>query len=440
MELSWDRNAIPPSGHLAIDRLLRSPDIDFFSAPSSYSARQPATGFSVFMSLTDSFRLHGKLLVDENDYRTYLAKDKTAAFGYVDNLEQGLGQQWREMGNVLAHGVGMWWFNMGGGWYSDPKLLAEMKRMREAGARSVTLPFVSTAQIAVVVDPATPNWLTHTETYHGLAHQRGKAEWARLGAPYEILSLKDYAQGLGGPYRMAIFANLLKVEPKTAKAIRRRLDKERTLAVWQYAPGYLSDGGFSVKGIERLTGFKVKRFDVKTTEPLSVKVVAQAAVGGKGALPAGAGFEIPLPLDPMFAVEVDGVKDGRDGRDAGGAKIIGIYEGGEAVKNRGALAWRQGGGHVEVYAAVPLLSVQILRALAREAGVHLYTDEPETIQANRNWVGIHAAKSGTHTIRLPRRSRVESIARPRLVAESAREFSFPLDAGESELFLIQPAR
>ena len=261
MELSWDRNAIPPSGHLAIDRMLTSPDIDFFSAPSSYSARQPATGFSAFMSLTDSFRLHGKLLVDENDYRTHLAQDKTAVFGYVNNLEQGLGQQWREFGNVLAHGVGMWWFNMGGGWYSDPKLLAEMKRMREAGVRSVELPFASTAQIAVVVDPATPNWLTHTETYHGLALQRGKAEWARLGAPYAIMSLKDYAQGLGGPYRMAIFANLLRVEPKTTKAIRRRLNKERTLAVWQYAPGYLSDEGYSVKGIERLTGFRIKRLD-----------------------------------------------------------------------------------------------------------------------------------------------------------------------------------
>ena len=56
------------AGHLALEKLLESPDVDFLCSPTSYAFRQMGgEGTSHFMSLHGSVRLHGKLWFDEND-------------------------------------------------------------------------------------------------------------------------------------------------------------------------------------------------------------------------------------------------------------------------------------------------------------------------------------------------------------------------------------
>ncbi|MCA9443515.1 MAG: beta-galactosidase, partial [Candidatus Omnitrophica bacterium] len=187
LEIAWHHHAIPPSGHLAIDKLLRDPSLDFFSSPSSYGARPPGTGFSIFMSLTESFRRHGKLWMDENDYRGFLAKDAKPQHGYVETLDETLALHWRELGDVLTHGAGMWWFNMWGGWYSDPRLLEQMETMVELGKENLELDKDSTAEVAVVVDPLSPAYLGAMETLHSIGLLQYKETWAKFGAPFDLL-------------------------------------------------------------------------------------------------------------------------------------------------------------------------------------------------------------------------------------------------------------
>ena len=177
IELSWDRFSIAQSGHLAIDRIFSSPHIDFISSPTSYTDRRPGEGYSIFMSLTDSLRYHGKLWMDENDIKTFKSRGPQDFFGKMDTFEGSRSQQWREVGNVLSHGVGMWWFDMSGGWYADPGLLAEMKRMLGEGRRALEVSYASAAQVAVVVDPRTSAYLRYEDTLHQMVHARAKREW-----------------------------------------------------------------------------------------------------------------------------------------------------------------------------------------------------------------------------------------------------------------------
>ncbi|MCL5270074.1 MAG: beta-galactosidase [bacterium] len=427
IELAWDRFSISQSGHLAIDRIAASPYIDFLHSPASYTDRRPGEGYSFYMSLADTFRYHGKIAMNENDYRTFLTRFPTGTFGRTDTLAANLAQQWREAGMVLAHGAGLWWFDMGGGWYSDPGLLDAMKHTLAQGRRAVDLQYAPTAQVAVVVDPRTPHYLRYEDTYHPIAHQKAKREWVRMGAPIELLSLADYAAGVGGPYKMVIFTNLLRTTADERDALRARLGRERALALWQYAPGYLGDKGYDLAGIRALTGFDVK---LLPSDAASTQTVRMQFMNKTRNLPASvADMTMPLPLAPLFEVA----------REPGGQKILGRYAEASVPGDHIAMVMKSQNGWTSVYSALPVLSAELLRALAGEAGVHLYTPVPETFYASRNWVCINAMKGGRHTISLPGRSKVETVYPSGLVdAASTSTIEFPLAAGETALFLITP--
>ena len=64
------------SGHLALARVLASPDIDILAGPNSYTGRGAGSP-GAFGAPIDSVALHGKLWLVEDDTKTFLAADET---------------------------------------------------------------------------------------------------------------------------------------------------------------------------------------------------------------------------------------------------------------------------------------------------------------------------------------------------------------------------
>ena len=64
------------SGHLALARVLASPDIDIVAGPNSYAGRG-AGGTGAFGAPVNSVALHGKLWLVEDDTKTFLAEAET---------------------------------------------------------------------------------------------------------------------------------------------------------------------------------------------------------------------------------------------------------------------------------------------------------------------------------------------------------------------------
>ena len=71
------------------------------------------------MSLTESYKLHNKLWWNENDIRTFRVLDVPNTHAdQIDRrqtLEETLALLRRELGNVIAHGISQWYFDMGAG-------------------------------------------------------------------------------------------------------------------------------------------------------------------------------------------------------------------------------------------------------------------------------------------------------------------------------------
>lgn len=131
-------------GHTALSELLRCPELDYLASPNKYYRREPGRDWTP-MAATDSVLLHGKIWMAENDTRTALTRPlaETAPTicpegQYCDGLWKGPDSLYisaqllrTNAARMLTHGYGGWWFDMWGGWYDHPQLLAEITAAQE---------------------------------------------------------------------------------------------------------------------------------------------------------------------------------------------------------------------------------------------------------------------------------------------------------------------
>ena len=80
------------------------------------------------------------------------------------------------------------------------------------------------------------------------------------------------------------------------------------------------------------------------------------------------------------------------------ALALGHVEGRKEV----ALAMKRMKRWTSIYTLNPVLPAAILRALARQAGVHLYNDRDDTLYASRSYFTLNADGAGERTLRFPK--------------------------------------
>jgi len=420
LEICWEGFGMPTSSHLALKDILTCPDIDFLSSPTSYTARIPGVGYSTFMSLTESVKLHGKIWFDENDLRTPLVpvpaglESQMPRSGWTRTVEEGVELQWREIGNVLAHGAAMWWFDMSGGWYDHPKLLSEIGRMREVMTASLDCDRSSIAEIAFVVDETSPSYWAYDDHYHANALSSQRHELGRIGAPVDFILLSDLSNPKLKDYRMYLFPNAFVVDDKTRQAIRAKLAKNHATAIWVYAPGVVAETVDPAYARE-LTGFTL-RLD-PSVEPAPLRVDLDPALAQRlGVTEYGAGSKVAP------RIWVDDPEADRLGKLKG--------------TNLTGLATKKTGGFRSIYSSAALLPAALLRHFARDSGVHVYTDSGDAFYANRHYVCINARGDGERTIVLPKRSRVLDVRSGTVLAEATDRIVLPLKDKQTALLAI----
>jgi len=193
----------PRRGHGALHKLLKCPDLDYLSSPNAYY-RIPGEDWPPMVAI-DSVQLHGKLWMAENDTRTSittLLKDRAPAIcppGQYDSgvwlgppdMETSVALLWKNTGRMLACGYGGWWFDMWGGWFSDPKLLDVLSKTQELWRDypSQIIPEME-AQVCVVVDE---ELCFHDASFGSLigAILSNRHTLAKTGAPYDLYLRQD---------------------------------------------------------------------------------------------------------------------------------------------------------------------------------------------------------------------------------------------------------
>lgn len=193
----------PRRGHGALAKLLNCPDLDYLSSPNAYN-RVLGEDWPA-MAAVNSVRLHGKLWLTENDTRTSittLLKDRSEGIAPPGQYEDGvwLGPEdletskaflWKNTARMLAYGYGGWWFDMWGGWFSDPELLNVLENTQRL--HSDYMPKNNEkmkSEVLVVVDEELSFWDT---SYGSLTENilSNRYPLAKTGTSYDLFLRTD---------------------------------------------------------------------------------------------------------------------------------------------------------------------------------------------------------------------------------------------------------
>ncbi len=413
---------IQEGGHLNPEPVLESPDIDFIASPYTYqSSNQPdakpgetdvydsagnwlgrgrgAAGDGGYRILNTSVRRHGKLPLVELDPATFVdqGKDVDYAGSGSESVEGSLRLIARDMGQVVATGSAGWLVDIGAvkgqGWYSPPVIVEEIKRWTDLGKQRDKIDIASVSDIAAVYDAksffATRHWYAEKPWPKGMGYQDFFEYWFlnsqaralhRLGAPVDFLYRFDLRDTDRQLYKLFLMVNLFSLTSGEVDSLLSLFKDSDATVVWFYAPGFVGEESLDLEQMQRLTGLT---FDV-VTDPGPMMITCN------------------LP-DPEKPVALSFGTDRRDRYprfivDTPEAEILGEW----SDLKEPAMARIERDGWTSIYMGTAPLPVPVLRWLARQADVPLWSSKGDIVRAIRDATLLVATTDGERTLSLPK--------------------------------------
>lgn len=424
-------------GHLAPEKVLTSPYIDFIASPYTYQTTNLAerqwwehdvvdeagnylgrargvAGDGGYRVLLESLQRHGKLYFVEIDPSTHLEpppinpdgtggtdveKELCMIGGAGSTTQEGTQKiLQRDLGQMFVRGNGGWLFDFGPvlrtgkSWYADEAIIAEVQRFSRLGELRRDMDMSSCAQIAAVYDAksffVTRHWRAEAPFPKGGVNVDYFTRWFmdsqsrafhRLGAPMDFMYRFDLTPDDPLKYRLLFMVNLFYLTSDEVIRLREILRNSHATVVWYYAPGFVAPEKLDLTQMERLTGF---HFNLLTAPgPMLIHARFNDDHNHFDLT-----FGVKSPQYPRF-----GVRDQ-------GAMALGYW----TDCNEVAFAWKEVEGWNSVYAGSAPLPAEILRWLAKSAGAELWSTQPDIVMATQDAAMIVATSEGERTFTLPK--------------------------------------
>ncbi len=381
-EFSGVRNSPAFSGHYALSKIIKSPDIDAISGPISYFDRNFGDGKTT-MGATESITDAGKLWIDEDDTSTYLAprdgRDYPGKYSGLYTLGDSREVLRRNLAQETVRNNGVWWMDLfGQGWFDDKKLWREMKNFAKPERDIIAHPLPYRPQMRLVMDE-TSMCMIAARGGAGITTQKlmalGRVAANRSGVPFGQYLLADVlAKPDAAKLNAMLSVYALDAKQRAACAALR----EKSANIWAWLPAYIDTDKreFSTSAVEEATGFKVKPVNAK---PAAIPTEDGLKIGLKAT--SGAEYAMPL-LSPI---------------PESGDIVLAKFENGLP-----AIVLRKSGKHPQLFCAVPEIQTELYRHMAELAGAHVYNKQGTVVYANGAYVSVVAVEDGEYEIDLGR--------------------------------------
>lgn len=412
-------HGVQQSGHLALGRLLKCPDIDAICSPISYNgalrgynSRMPG-GIAAFMAPVDSAALHGKLWFNEDDTRTHLVAERGQP--NLASLEETVGVHQRNFAHLLVRGMSCWWMDLGGtGWLNDNATWENLGALARLYETTLDQRAAFAPEIAVIADEKSCYALTQEKQPLARNLLFGiRDPLYRIGAPAGYYLLEDFAAGLIPPKKLYIFVNCFALTAVERAAITRQCAGQT--CVFLYANG-LIDRSVDARNMEELLGVPLVLS--------SGKIAARCEVESHPLTNGVKAFGVE-EIAPVISLNTKG------GLPAD-TEVLARY-----TANGLPAVWRHRGAKTAIYIGALSVPVDLFHNIAAYAGVHLYAASGDVIEANERFVTIHAASTGVKTLKLPRRAHVREALTRRTVGEDIDSWNVTLNKGETRIFSLE---
>ena len=354
---------------------IRSPNIDLISTPIDYGQRRygmPGVNINAFSA---SAALHGKMIWREEDIPTHLYE--LGHNSRSGSLRETLEVKRRSYGYALASRTGFWYcwqMNLPG--FHQDEIMEDTERMMRIAKESVGRSRKSVAEVALIFDENEPLIYTNPWQFGAFVEACNWSIYRDLhnsGIPFDVYFPDDMANPKMRDYKIYIFLNQWALDDSLATIIKGKLARNNALAVWQYAPGYIRNGKFDVNAMHDLTGIKfTERRDNNNFAANKVKFAESPLVSGVS-------YDEPYKLYPAFSADAEG-----------GTEILATLFGMNTMARKGKSFW-----------SLFPLTVPLVRNLCAAEGVHIYSDDGNTLVVNESYLMVHTLKDGPFTVRLP---------------------------------------
>jgi len=418
----------PEYGHNALDRLLRSKHLDFAIVTASYHNRALGRGADYARAPITSVGLHGKLWYHDNDTVSFrydeihrASQDRATVeryrkeLGVTGTAQETIWQYRRGAGFVLRNGIYQSFFDLHGGYFDAPELMAEVTRLNALLDEAKQDDCSSVAEILVVSEEVSCGYATFESGFLQQTLQPAQVQLAKLGAPHDSILVDDLARAEMKRYKLVIFLNCFHLTDRQRELIRRTV-------LWCYAPGLFNGPKASVEAMHELT--HIRLVPGKAGERLRLRMSLNAA---GSALLAGVAAASKIIGHEHVWGQWFSVEDPQ-------AIALGHVEGHGEV----ALAMKRLKDWNSIYTLNPVLPVSLLRALARQAGIHIYNDRDDTLYASRSYLCLNADGAGERTLRWPSPARLFDPFTGRTLTQQTTEFTHRF--ADRETLLIRHGR
>jgi len=203
-------------GHHALGRLLRSADVDMLGCPFNYANRDLGTGLLYEHTPLASVHAHGKAFSDENDLYAYNNPQETddraasISVGFTSTFEETIQAFRVAFAQAIVRGKHQWLTELTG-WigkfqenFSDPGLLADIRRLNLAADGLLAMDRTPVAELAFVLDEKSIAHLTLDNKQFVQEAYKASVWWGHTGAPFDLILLDDLLEQRRSPYRMIV--------------------------------------------------------------------------------------------------------------------------------------------------------------------------------------------------------------------------------------------
>ena len=383
------RFLLQEGGHLGIHKVAESPHVDFVIGPTIYHWRRLGMSDST-MQPDGAFTCHGKPVICELDYRTFSdPTDYERRNGKVDTVEQTASMMNFGFGMLLTRGLAGHYMELHDRWFLEP-VLQEVIRKQEMLYES--LPEKSAGltpfDVCIVSDEISPMYVKNN-IGDGIHVNLVSELFRRLresGFAYRHVLLPDIlTPGLLPSHKLYIMTNTLVLDSSQRKALQERFRKENASVLYLYAPGaFYPDAPPSPANVEEMTGMQCRMLMRK--QPLTMKL--EQAFGGKTIFHR-------IATGPWFPIT------------GGYDEVIGTSPDGEVLA-----AGRRDGKRNLWFSTFPNLPPDLLKRLARRAGVQIYSNSEDPVRIGNDFIFLQAKTGGNKAINLPDGYRIRGVIGP----------------------------
>ena len=426
----------------AVPRILDSGCVDFLATPNVYNNREPG-GVAAQREMQDSFRLRNMILISEVDSRTHRTIPNNMQLSMkLYRVEDSITTLKRDFARDICEDIQGWWFDMGGcnntrDWYDDPQILSLFKEQQEIAKFAYSLDRTKKNEIAIFYD---------NESVHLVSDYTDKlvldffrtSDIHRIGAPVDYYFHEDICHSDMPDYKLYIFANCICLTDKEREAIKNKLRKNGATALFLYG-GALMNPDKEIKvspdNMKDILGFgataimdnhsAIFRFR-ENAHPICRAFDSAEMYGQfmKMRFVNSCTPRLGYPQSTLCPVISPNESD---------CTVIADF----LSTDTPAIAIKETDGYNAVYYGAKYITADMVREFARFAGVHIYDEDGHVFTANKNYLSIHAARSGEVKIELPEPRTAFEVYEERNYCENSDTITFNIKKGETKTFRLK---